>query len=188
MSEARNFEKDLQQSNTPQIREAWERIFKLKFGEDCQINWKDDINLQKGLGTDITIVTKQGRRYSVELKSRNNTCYKDEKYIMEIISHVYDKEEKPRNHLWSKSGWIYTTTAEYIFHGTLNNDGTDFCEVIFYSLNPFKNESYKSEFDKYDNLWLPTVFANGNFQLTLNKLIPKEIIKKDSMEFWEWIK
>jgi len=184
--EARNFNKDLEESNSPQIREAWERVFRLKFGNECKVNWKDDINLQKGLGTDITITTNKGRRYSVELKSRNSNCYEDKNYIMEIVSHIYDKEEKPRQHLFSKTGWIYTTTAENIFHGTLNKDGTDFSEVIFYNLIPFKTELYKSEFDKYEILWLATKFSNGNFQLTLNKLIPKEVIKKDTIEFWEW--
>ena len=105
---------------------------------------------------------------------------------MEIVSHVYDKEEKPRQYLHKKEGWIYTTTAEYLFHATLDETGEKITEVIFYSLNPFKANKYKSEFDKYDNLWLPTKFKNGNFQLTLNKLIPKEVIKRDALEFWEW--
>ena len=108
---------------------------------------------------------------------------------MEIVHQVYDKEDKEtRHHLFKKEGWIYTTTAEYIFHGTLNEEGNDLIEVIFYSLVPFKTEKYKGEFDKYENLWLPTLFPNGNFQLTLNKLIPKEVIKKGSLEFWEWEK
>ncbi|KKL77728.1 hypothetical protein LCGC14_2031980 [marine sediment metagenome] len=183
----RNFKEDLDNSNKPKLRKSWENIFKLKFGEDCQIEWKDDVELQKGLGTDITIKTKQGRRYSVELKTRNNNCLNKD-WIMEIISHVYDKEEKPRTHLNSKEGWIYTTTAEYIFHGTLNENGTDLVEVIFYSLIPFKTEKWKSEFDKYEILWLSTLYSNGNFQLTINKLIPKEVIKEDTLEFWEWTK
>ena len=186
MSETRNFDEDLLRSNNLNLRKNWETIFNLKFGDGCETIWKDDLSIQKGLGTDITIKTKEGRRYSLELKTRNNNCYQNQFWIMEIVSHVYDKEEEPREHLHSTDGWIYTTTAEYIFHGTLNNDGTDLKEVIFYSLIPFKTEKYKSEYDKYENLWLPTLFPNGQFQLTLNKLIPIEVIKKDALEFWEW--
>ena len=182
----RNFEDDLKNSNKPELRKSWEEIFKLKFGDDCKIEWKDDKDIQKGLGTDITIKTKQGRRYSIELKTRNNFVYGDPYWIMEIISHIYDKEEQPRVYLHSNEGWIYTTTAEYILHGTLNENGTKIIECIFYSLIPFKTERWKSEFNKYKNKWLPTLFSNGNFQLTLNKLIPIETIKKDSLEFWEW--
>ena len=182
----RNFKEDLKNSNKPELRKSWERIFKLKFGEDCEISWKDEDNIQKGFGTDITIKTKQGRRFSVELKTRNNNSFGKD-WIMEIISHIYDRQDKDtRNYLFKKEGWIYTTTAEYIFHGTLNEDGTDLIEVILYSLIPFKTEKWKSEFNKYDILWLPTLFQNGNFQLTINKLIPKEIIKKNAIEFWEW--
>ena len=187
-TQPRNFEEDLNNSNNPTLRKSWEKIFKLKFGNECIISWRDEISIQKGLGTDVTITTREGRRYSIELKTRNESCYKKE-WIMEIKSHVYDKEDKEtRNHLYSKDGWIYCCTAEYLFHGTLNEDGTDFTEVIFYSLSPFKNEGYKSEYDKYENLWLPTLYPDGKFQLTLNKLIPKDVIKEDSSEFWEWTK
>lgn len=186
-TESRNFYEDLEKSNNPKLRESWERISKLKFGDNCIINWKDETNIQKEFGTDITITTSKGRRYSIELKTRNNSCFGKD-WIMEIISHIYNREKQPREHLYSKEGWIYTCTAEYLFHGTLNEDGTELIEVIFYSLSPFKNESYKSEYDKYKILWLPTLFHNGNFQLTLNKLIPIEVIEKDAIEFWKWKK
>jgi hypothetical protein len=168
----RDFEKDLEASNNPSLRENWLRIFKLKFGEDIKVSWKDDVELQKGLGTDITITTKQGRRYSIELKTRTNSCLNKD-WIMEIISHVYDKKEKPNNHLFSKEGWIYSTTAEYIFHGTLDKSGNNI-------------EKWKGEFNKYEVLWLSTLYPNGNFQWTINKLIPEEVIKKDALEFWRW--
>lgn len=184
--EARDFNQDLNDSNNPLIRKAWEKIFKLKFGEDCLVNWKDKKDIQLGLGTDITIQTRKGRRYSVELKIRQFKCLNKE-WIMEIAHHIYDREEKPRIHLRSKEGWLYNTTAEYIFHATLNESKTDFVEVIFYSLSCFKSEKYKSEFDQYNNLWLSTIYKeSGQFQLTLNKLIPLDVIKRDSIEFWEW--
>lgn len=182
----RNFEQDLNDSNDLVIRKAWERIFRYKFGHDCEIYWKDSSNIQIGLGTDITIKTSKGRRYSVELKTRNFKCKNDPNWIMEIVHHKYDREEKPRIYLGSKEGWIYNTTAEYVFHATLNETKNDFIEAIFYSLQPFKSEKYKSEFEQYENLWLSTIFSSGQFQLTLNKLIPKEIIKRDSNEYWEW--
>jgi hypothetical protein len=180
-----SFEEDLINSNNLELREDWIRIFKLKFGKEIEIIWQDKKDIQLGLGTDITIKTKEGRRYSVELKTRKK-CYEPEFYIMEIVSHIYDQPDQPRTYLHSKEGWIYSTTAEYIFHATLNETGTKITDCIFYSLIPFKLEKYKQEFNKYKNLWLQTLFSNGNFQLTLNKLIPKEIIKKDSIDFWEW--
>jgi hypothetical protein len=183
MNKIRNFKEDLNNSNNPELRKEWERIFRLKFGNDCEILYQDNLSIQKGLGTDITIKTKKGRRYSIELKTRNFRCYKDPFYIMEIVHQTYNNPNKDI-FLFKKEGWIYTTTAEYIFHATLDESGKKIKEVIFYSLIPFKNESWKSEFDKYGNLWLSTLF--DNFQLTLNKKIPKEVIKKDALEFWEW--
>ena len=182
----RNFKQDLEDSNDPIIRLAWERLLKRKFGIDIEIIWKDTTETQKGLGLDVTIKTRQGRRYSIELKTRYHGVLNDSDYIMEIISHMYNKEEEPKIHLYSKEGWIYTTTAEYIFHATLNKNKDDFLEAIFYSIVPFKTERYKSEFQKYKNLWLSTIYPTGEFQLTLNKLIPKDIIKRDALEFWEW--
>ena len=187
MVESRDFNTDLNNSNNLLLRKSWGKVFILKFGEDCKILWKDELNEQKGFGTDVTIQTSKGRRYSVELKTRNKNCYKDTRWIMEIVSHRYDRESEPRTFLHSKEGWIYSTTAEYIFHGTLNEDGTDLTEVIFYILIPFKTLKWKSEFDKYDNLWLATLFSEtGIFQLTLNKLIPLDVIKNNTIEFWEW--
>jgi len=182
----RNFKEDLESSNNPKLRNAWERIIRYKFGNDCEIFWKDEKNIQLGLGTDTVIKTSKGRRFSVETKTRSYSCLNNPDWIMEIVSHIYDREEKPRIYQRSKEGWIYSTTAEYIFHATLNEDGTDILEAIFYSLSPFKLEKYKGEFEQYKNLWLPTLFSSGQFQLTLNKLIPVDIIKKDSEEFWDW--
>jgi len=184
----RNFEEDLINSNKKNIRNAWKNLLKIKFGDDCIILWKDDKNTQLGFGTDITIQTKSGRRYSIELKTRNNKCY-GLGWIMEIFHQVYDKEDKEtRNHLYKKEGWIYTCTAEYVLHATLNNNEDGFVEAIFYSLNPFKSENYIKEFEKYEYFWLPTKFNSGNFQLTFNRVIPKEDIKRDAIEFWEWEK
>lgn len=182
----RNFKEDLDNSNNPILRKSWEKLLLHKFGSDAEIIWKDEIDLQKGFGIDVIVKTSKGRRYSIELKTRKNSCYNDPFWIMEIVSHVYDHEEQPRTYLHSKEGWIYSTTAEYVFHSTLDKTGTELIEAIFYSLSPFKHEKYKKEFEQYKNMWLATVFNNGNFQLTLNKLIPSEIIKKDAIEFWEW--
>jgi len=185
--EVRNFKNDLKNSNRIELKKSWEKIIKIKFEEDCQILWKDNKIPQLEFGTDITVKTKKGRRYSIELKTRSNNVYENTKWIMEIISHRYDREdEKERKHLNSKDGWIYTTTAEYIFHGTLSENGNEIIECIFYSLHPFKKTSYKSKFKKFENLWLPTKFDNGIFQLTLNKLIPEYVIERDSLEFWKW--
>jgi len=185
--EIRNFQNDFENADTPEIRNAWLKIFKKKFGDDIEVQWKNELSIQKGLGIDVIIKTKKGRRYSIELKTRKDVCFEKD-YIMEIINHVYDKEDKAtRTHLYSYDGWIYTTTAEYLFHATLNNKRNNFLEVIFYSLMPFKNETWKSEFNKYEILFLPTRNINS-FQWTINKLIPKEVIKRDALEFWEWKK
>tara|TARA_Y100000310_G_scaffold272288_1_gene287162 strand:+ start:263 stop:841 length:579 start_codon:yes stop_codon:yes gene_type:complete len=186
MVKVRCFEEDLNSSNNPKLREDWLRIFHLKFGDDCKIQWKDEISTQKSFGSDVIITTNKGRRYSIELKTRNYRCFKDPNWIMEIVHHIYNQEEKPRIKERTKEGWIYNTTAEYIFHASLNRDGEKIKEVIFYSLTPFKTEQYKSKYNKYNILWLPTKFSTGQFQLTLNKLIPKEVIKRDALEFWEW--
>jgi len=185
--ETRNFEEDLKNSNNPILRLSWEKLLKTKFGNDVEITWKDSREIQN-IGADLVIKTGKGRRYSIETKTRNNKCFKDPNWMMEIVSHVYNKEEKPRVHLHSKEGWIYTTTAEYILHGTLNKEGTEVIEAIFYSLIPFKTEKYKSGFNNHQKLFLPTLFSNGSFQLTLNKLIPLEVIKRDALEFWQWEK
>jgi len=188
MEQARNFKQDLENSNNPTLRKNWINVFKLRFGKDCEVIWKDEISVQKGFGTDLTISTKQGRRYSTEIKTRTNTCL-NKSWLMEIVSHIYNSDDpETRQHIGTKPGWIYTTTAEYIFHATLNQEGTDIEECIFYSLIPFKSDVWKSEFNKYKIFWLPTKFDNGNFQLTLNRLIPKDIIKSNALEFWEWNK
>ena len=185
MREARNFNNDFARSNTPAIRKAWEKLLRKRFGDDIEVIWKDATDTQKGLGLDVTIKTVKGRRFSVELKSRISSCFQQD-WVMEIISHAYDKEDKEtRIKLYSADGWIYTTTAEYIFHGTLNNSETDFIEAICYTPVPFKTERYKGEFNKYGIMWWRTKY-NNKFQLTLNRLIPKSVIKKDAGEFWEW--
>jgi len=186
--ETRNFEEDLQNSNNPILKQNWEKIIKKKFGNDCIISWKDDLNIQKGLGTDIIIKTKKGRRYSIELKTRNHRTYKNPEYIMEIVHHIYDKETEPRLHIGTKDGWVYMTTAEFIFHATLNEEGTDIIECLFYSLHPFKNPEFKSFFNKFPVMWLTTNFSNGTFQLTLNKLIPIKEIRENALSFWYWSK
>ena len=58
--------------------------------------------------------------------------------------------------------------------------------IILYSLTPFKDKIYKSEFSKYEYFGLSTDYKNGNWQWTINCLIPKNIIKRDANEFWEW--
>lgn len=184
----RNFNEDLKKSNNIKLKESWIKLIKIKFGDNCEIFWKDDITIQKAFGTDIIIKTSKGRRYSVELKTRNFNCFGKD-WIMEIVHQGYNEENRlTRKKLYTKEGWIYSTTAEYIFHGTLNLEGTDIIECIFYSVMPFKCTNWKSEFNKYQQFWLTTKFSNGNFQLTLNKLIPKAIISKEANEFWEYCK
>jgi hypothetical protein len=180
----RDFKIDLLRSNHPLLRDSWERLFRRKFGADCLINWQDNKTAQQDMGTDVIVTTNRGRRYSIELKTRNNNCFKCTTWIQEIVSHIYNHEHEPRTILNTKEGWIYSTTAEYIFHGTINAAGTEIIEAIFYSTTPFKNKEYK--FDEYKHIWLKTRYDNGNWQLTMNKLVPKNRISEDANYFWEW--
>lgn len=182
--EPRNFEDDLKKSNNPVLRENWIKMFKYKFGEDIEVIWKDDVATQKGFGTDVVIKDKKGRRYSVEVKTRNKSCFNKD-WIMEIFHVVYNNPNKDI-FLYKEEGWVYSTTAEYIFHATLDDDGTTIIECIFYSLMPFKNEKWKGEFKKYPSMWLSTRHLNGNFRLTYYNIIPENIIKQDAVEFWRW--
>jgi len=56
--ESRNFEKDLEKSNSSQLREEWIRVLEKIFGEDSEISFKDEKNIQLGLGMDATIKQK----------------------------------------------------------------------------------------------------------------------------------
>ena len=186
--EIRNFEEDLEESNNPILRNNWIKIFKNKFGEDIEIIWKDELSTQKGLGTDLTIKTSKGRRYSVELKARSSTLLEKDKYIFEIKHWYYNKDprEVDKKVIGSKEGWLYNTTAEYIFHATVNWKTYEIEDVIFYSLYPFKTEKYKEEINKLtcDKRNLLCWNNLPNYK-TVNVLIPKEKIKQDATEFWE---
>ena len=59
MVEPRNFYEDLRNSNNPKLREDWIRIFKLKFGKEIDVSWKDDKKLKKD--SEQTLQLKQNK-------------------------------------------------------------------------------------------------------------------------------
>ena len=183
--ENRSFEKDLEESNSSPLRKEWIRIFKKIFGEEIEISFKDEKNIQLGLGMDVTIKQKNGRRFSVEYKTKPCKYMNLYKWPLELKSHRYSDKEKT-NKINSVDGWLYTSTAEYIIFGTLNDDKNKIIEVMGYSLTPFKNEEFKSKISKLETRTAPTYFNNGIHQTTIFALAHKDWYEKHANKFWYW--
>ena len=179
----RNFENDLKTSNKPETRKSWEFIFKKIFEPEIEINWKDDNISQLEFGSDILIKTKKGRKYSIDVKTRRNEYFGWENYVIEIAHHVYSDKTKNFK-IKTKEGWLYCSTSDFIFYGTLNKEGTNIIEVCGFSLTPFKNEEFKTEISNLKNKWASTEFSNGHFQLTLCKQVSLQFLKDNADKFW----
>lgn len=181
----RNFEEDLRESNNPELRNSWNIIFRRIFGEKIEINWKDDCVSQMDFGSDVLIKTKEGRKYSIDVKTRRNEYFGFENWVIEIIHHIYSNETKEEK-IKTKEGWLYCSTSNFIFYGTLNKQKTKIIELCGFSLSPFKDEEFKSEMGKLRNKWATTKFSNGQFQLTLNKQVDLQFLKDNANKFWYW--
>jgi len=106
-------------------------------------------------------------------------------WILELKSHRYS--DSCRNNLInSTDGWLYTSTAEYIIWGTLNNSEDKIIEVMGNSLTPFKNEEFKNEISKLQTRTAPTYFNNGTYQTTVFCLANKDWYEKHANKFWYW--
>lgn len=183
--ESRNFERDLKRyDNNIQLRKSWESIFKKEFGENVEIFWKDDSTSQLDFGSDVLIKTKKGRKYSIDVKGRNPKYQGLKQWTIEIVHQYYDNSSKGK-HLGMKEGWLYCSTADYIFYGTASDNFDRWSEYIGFSLVPFKNEEFKSNLNGLYYSWTPTQFSN-KFQLTLCKIMPYIFIKKHANKFWYW--
>ncbi len=183
--ETRSFEKDLGESNTPTIRKEWVRVIKKIFGEESEIIFKDERNIQLGFGTDATVKQKNGRRFSIELKTKRYDLMKFNQWILELKSHRYSDYER-LNLLNSVDGWLYASTAEYIIWGTLSPNKDKILEVLGYSLTPFKNEEFKGEISKLPTRTAPTSFNNGIHQTTVFCLARREWYEKHANKYWYW--
>jgi hypothetical protein len=179
----RNFKEDLENSKNPTIKKEWENIFKKVFGENININWKDDKISQLDFGCDVLIKTKEGRKHSIDIKTRRFTYFNSPSWVLEIVHHRY-KDEKKEQKINTKEGWLYCSTADYIFYGTLNEDGLRIIEYCGFSLIPFKLQQFKSELTNLKNIWATTKFDSGLFQLTMCKLVDINFIKENAVDFW----
>lgn len=179
----RNFDIDLLNSNKVK---NWAEVLNKLFQEKNTIyDFTDDIKVQLKFGTDITLTTPKGRRYSIELKTRANKYYLLQNWLLEVIHHRYtDKERK--TYLGSDSGWLYKCTAEILVYGTLNKEGDKIIEAMAFTLSPFKDEGFRENITSLKHNCSPTLFGNGIFQWTLNKFASKEFLSNNAHRFWYW--
>jgi hypothetical protein len=68
--------------------------------------------------------------------------------------------------------------------GIVNQEKTKLLEVCGFSIIPFKEEVFKTEIGNLKSVWASTQYANGNFQLTLNKLVDLDFLKNNAIKFW----
>lgn len=180
----RNFDEDLEKCFNEDIRNSWNNIFKSIFGENSIITWLDDKTAQQDFGSDVTVKTKEGRKYSIDVKTRRNYYFQNKNWCLEIKHHYYTDETRTVKAKPSKEGWLYCSTSDYIFFGTLNKGEDKIIEFIGFSLIPFKNDEFKSEYNNKPNGWAITKYNNGNYQLTLNKIVDIDYLKSNANKFW----
>jgi len=179
--EERNFEDDLKISQT--LNHEWEKVFKRIFGQNIFIKFQDNKIAQLEFGTDTTIQQKNGRKFSVEFKTKRNSLMVYDSWVLELAHHRYSDIER-NNKISSKEGWLYCSTAEYIIYGTLNEKGDKIIEVCGFSLILFKDEEFKSEISK-----LPKRFSYTKspfIQTTIFALAKTEWLRQNAKKFWYW--
>jgi hypothetical protein len=183
--EIRNFEEDFTESNKPTLREEWVRVLKNIFGQEATIDFKEEKNIQIGLGTDVTIKQKNGRRFSVELKTKRFNLMPYDSWVLELKHHIYSDMER-KNKIESKDGWLYTSTAEYVIYATLNEERNKIVEVCGFSLVPFKYEDFRSEITKLPVKFAYTEYSSVKHQTTVFCLAKTEWIRENANKFWYW--
>ena len=183
--EIRDFEKDFTESNKPTLREEWARVLKNIFGQEATIDFKEEKNIQIGLGTDVTIKQKNGRRFSVELKTKRFNLMPYDSWVLELKHHIYSDMER-KNKIESKDGWLYTSTAEYVIYATLNEERNKIVEVCGFSLVPFKYEDFRSEITKLPVKFAYTEYSSIKHQTTVFCLAKTEWIRENANKFWYW--
>lgn len=184
MVETRNFENDLKDSNNIELLNDWNRYIKKIFGEDCVIKWKENCMVsQKDFGSDVLVTDKKGRKNSIDVKTKRYDYFGNGLYTLEIAHHIYTDETKTIKKD-TKAGWLYNTTSDVILFGTVNKEKTKLLEVCGFSIIPFKEDFFKSEISQLRSVWAKTQYSNGNFQLTLNKLVDLDFLKNNAIKFW----
>lgn len=179
--EGRNFEEDLKKSN--ELNNEWLKVFKRIFGENIKVVFQDNKIAQLEFGTDTTIQTSGGRKFSVEFKTKRYDLMPYDSWVLELAHHRYRDAER-KDKINSKEGWLYCSTADYVIYGTLNNEGNKIIEVCGFSLIPFKEEEFKQEISN-----LPKKFAYTNFpfiQTTVFCLARTDWLRNKAYKFWYW--
>lgn len=176
----RSFYKDLAMSNQESIRKDFVKILKKIFGQQTEITFKDDLKVQKDFGIDTIVQLSNGRRFSIELKTISYKYRNTNQYPLELISHVYEDEDQTILK-YSKAGWLYTTTAEYILYGVRSEDDKRIISFCCCSIVPFKLDNFKTIISK-----LPIRFCDtkDNNQTTIFCLADKSFLKQYAKEFW----
>lgn len=177
----RSFNDDLVESNCKKLREQWQEKLQ-DILKDNIIEWKDAKDMQLSFGVDLTFTDKRGRRYTADVKTKKIL---NKTYVLEIAHHLYSDESKNKK-IKTIAGWLYKSTADVIFYATIKNN--EIIDILGFTLEPFKNESNKNFIANLDTKWASTIFANGNYQLTLLKVIDLETIKKLANKYWYWSK
>lgn len=181
--ETRKFKEDLEKSQSTALKQEWGNILKKIFGQNIKIDFRENCKItQLKFGTDVLIKKKNGRKYSVELKTKNYRYHLSDIYILEVKHHIYSDESK-KNKEYSKEGWLYCSTADYLIYATLNQEENKIIEVCGFSLIPFKDEIFKKEITKLETKFASTKFQNNKFQTTVIKLAPLEFIRKNANWF-----
>ena len=185
-SEPRNFEEDSSHEgkwDNKNIRESWSKIFKEVFGEGILITWKYDKVSQIDFGSDVLIQTKQGRKYSIDVKTRDNKYMGLQQWTIELF-HQYYKDNTKKVHTRKKEGWLYCSTADYIFYGTINKESTKIIEYIGFSLSPFKDREFKQEITPLRIVFAPPTQYKNEWQLTGNAIMSFNFLKNNANKFW----
>lgn len=177
----RNFKDDLNESNSQKLREEWNNKLKLIL-KDSKIEWKDAKDMQLSFGTDLIFTEKSGRRYSADVKTKK---FLGDTYVLEIAHHIYNNELKEQK-IKTLAGWLYKSTSDIIFYATIKDN--EIISLLGFTLEPFKSEKEKEFISKLDTKWASTIFENGNYQLTLLKVIDLETIKQKANKYWYWSK
>ena len=179
----RNFEDDLNASNSTILRQEWTKTLQKIYDSSITIIWKDDPTSQLDFGSDLLIILKNGRKYSIDVKTRNNTYYLKQLWLLEIAHQIYSNKEKSK-HIKKIPGWLYKSTSDIIFIGTINENKNRILETIGFSLIPFKNEEFSKNLNSLNQAWAETMFSNNQYQLTLKVMCSFDFLKKHANNFY----
>jgi hypothetical protein len=81
-------------------------------------------------------------------------------------------------------GWLYRSTSDILFYGTLDEDGTKIIEVCGFTLSPFKDEEFKNKISGLESRSSCTRFKGGVYQRTIMKMADIKFLKDNAHKFW----